>query len=141
MRTLVRVLLSFALIGIPLATPAEREHYPALPEKVKNAKTVFLENQSTYNEAFNHLYEPLSKWGRWKVIAERSKADLRLILTRTSPTGERRKFNPHWFLVLTDPNKDDALVYISADVAIGSEKGVAKLLVKKLKERIENAAE
>jgi hypothetical protein len=115
--------------------------YPPLPERVKSAKTVFLENQSTYSDVFNHLYDPLSKWGRWKVVSESSQADLRIVLTRTSPSGERRRFNPRWFLVLTDPSSDTPLLYISIDVAIGTEKGIARGLVKKLRERIEKASE
>ncbi len=140
MRTLT-LLLALALSAASSGIAKEEPKYPPLPEKVKSAKTIFLENQSTYSDVFNHLYDPLAKWGRWKIVAERSQAHLRLIMTRTSPSGERRRFNPRWFLVLTEPGSDTPLLYISADMAIGSEKGFARHLVKKLRERIERAAD
>ena len=93
------------------------------------------------SDVFNHLYEPLSKWGRWKIVGEPTQADLRLILTNTSPTGKNYRFNRYWFLILTEPNSTTPILYISADIAISTVKGAASGLVKKLRDRIENAAE
>jgi hypothetical protein len=135
------VILAGLLAQIEPSHAAAHTTYPPLPDKVKAAKSVYLENQSTYSGVFNHLYEPLSEWGRWKVVGESAQADLRIILTRTSPTGEQRHFNPRWFLVVTEPKNDAPLLYINVDAAIGTEKGLARGLVKKLRERIEKAAE
>lgn len=140
MRTLT-LLLALALSAASSGMAKEEPKYPPLPEQVKAAKTIYLENQSARSDVFNHLYEPLSNWGRWKVVGDRSSADLRLILTNTSPTGKNYRFNRYWFLIITEPNNEAPLLYISADIAVSTVKGAARGLVKKLCERIENAAE
>jgi hypothetical protein len=125
------------------ASAKDQPKYPPLPEKVRAAKTICLENQTTYSDVFNHLYAPLSEWGRWKIVGEPSAADLRLVLTRTAPTpsGKNRRINPWWFLVLTEPNSDVPILYISCDIAIASSKGAARSLVKRLRERIDKAVQ
>ncbi len=137
----VPVLLALCVIATCPTLKAQKSKFPPLPEKVKAAKTIYLENQSARSDVFNNLYEPLKEWGRWKVVGEPSSADLRLILTNTSPTGKNYRFNRYWFLILTEPNSETPLLYISADIAVSTVKGAARGLVKKLRERIDKAAE
>ncbi len=134
-------LLTFCVVAFCASISAQQSKYPPLPEKVKAAKTIYLENQSARSDVFNHLYEPLKEWGRWKVVGEPSSADLRIILTNTSPTGKTYRFNRYWFLIVTEPNNETPLLYISADIAVSTVKGAARGLVKKLRERIDKAAE
>jgi len=138
----MKCLLSLCLVLFcTSAAIPEKPKYPPLPEKVKMAKTVYLENQASDTAVFGHLYQALTTWGRWKIVGEPSQADLRLVLTRTSPEGKRNLITQWWYLMLKERDSDNPLLYISADIAMGRAVSVARLLVKKMRERIERAAE
>jgi hypothetical protein len=61
-----------ALAGTPCF--AGKTHAP-LPEKILNAKTVFIENHGGAYIA-DDAYDELKKWGRYEIVTDRSKADL-----------------------------------------------------------------
>jgi len=68
------------LIVAPLAAPAKTKHAP-LPDKVLQAKTVYILNL-TGNAAFrDRAYDELTKWGRYKVVSKREEADLIFVLS------------------------------------------------------------
>ena len=65
----------------------------ALPETVAHAHSVFLENETGFNELQYELIMELSKWGRFDVADSREKADLILRLdngnhVRVVPEGQ-----------------------------------------------------
>jgi hypothetical protein len=59
------------------------EHAP-LPAKVLTAKTVFIQNDSSYADLADKAYTQLKAWGRFQVVDAKEKADLILVLTSAS---------------------------------------------------------
>jgi hypothetical protein len=56
------------------------EHAP-LPTVLLSAKTVYLLDASNDSAVFDHIYERLEKWGRWRVVADQKDADLVLTIS------------------------------------------------------------
>ena len=50
---------------------------------IRNAKTVYLVNQSTDFVVFGHLPEKLKQWGRWTIVEHPEDADLLLVFSAT----------------------------------------------------------
>jgi hypothetical protein len=84
------LILATFLCFIPLLANAFPQ---ALPDAVTHAHTVFLENETGFNELQYTLILELSKWGRFDVVDAREKADLILRLdngnhVRVVPEGQ-----------------------------------------------------
>ena len=71
------VLLCCALFAVSLSAT---EHGP-VPTALVAAKTIYLLDESNDLVLFDHLYERLKKWGRWRVVADQKDADLVLALS------------------------------------------------------------
>ena len=97
MRNLARVL--FALCGYlvcfcaqnsvattPRLQTDKNEGMP-LPAKVVSARTVFLVNETDENKFGDKFYQELRKWNRWQIVADRTKADLVLVLSQRESPG------------------------------------------------------
>ena len=83
-------ILAVTFCFIPLLAQALPQ---SLPQAVTRAHTVFVENETGFNELQYTLILELSKWGRFEVADERSKADVILRLdngnhVRAVPEGE-----------------------------------------------------
>ncbi len=52
-----------------------------LPKKLMQAKTVYVENRTNDAERGNVVFHALSKWKKFAVVNDRSKADLVFVLT------------------------------------------------------------
>ena len=61
-------------------TPVEK---PSGLTSIRNAKTVYLMNQSTDFVVFGHLPEKLKQWGRWTIVEHPEDADLLLVFSAT----------------------------------------------------------
>jgi hypothetical protein len=97
MRNLARVL--FALCGYLVCfcaqnsvatTPrpqTEKNEGMPLPAKVVSARTVFLVNETDENKFGDKFYQELRKWNRWQIVADRTKADLVLVLSQRESPG------------------------------------------------------
>jgi hypothetical protein len=72
------VILAMVLAPAPLANK------PSGLASIRDAKTVFLVNQSTDVKVFDQLRGKLKEWGRWKVVDNQEDADLLLVLSVTS---------------------------------------------------------
>jgi hypothetical protein len=86
----VTPLQAILFCGIPLLVNAAPH---PLPDTVTHAHTVFLDNQTGFNELQYTLVLELSKWGRYDIVDTREKADLILRLdsashVRVVPEGE-----------------------------------------------------
>ena len=74
--------LLVALLAVQVCAFAADDKYAPLPDKVINAKTVFLVNQTGNSRFGDDLYQEIKKWNRWQVVTERGKADLVLVLSQ-----------------------------------------------------------
>ena len=67
--------------------PSGENHYPRGETSgltsIRNAKTVYLMNQSTDFVVFGHLPEKLKQWGRWTIVEHPEDADLLLVFSAT----------------------------------------------------------
>jgi hypothetical protein len=77
----------FACLPTEAQQTAENEKYAPLPDKVIKAKTVFYVNDTGNSRFGDDLYRELRKWNRWQVVADRSKADLVLVLSQRETVG------------------------------------------------------
>lgn len=92
-RILLRAIVSFAEVGmrrllvallaLQFCAFAADDKYAPLPDKVINAKTVFLLNQTGNSRFGDDLYQEIRKWNRWQVVTDRGKADLVLVLSQS----------------------------------------------------------
>ncbi len=53
-----------------------------IPEALMNAKTAAVENARAEQKDFDKLIEHLTKWGRFELVQDKSKADIVITLTR-----------------------------------------------------------
>jgi hypothetical protein len=82
MKTFAPVLTA-ALLLAPLSPVAAQanDKRPSLPTVVMNAKTVYVDNQTTSAELQNTAYAELAKWGRFQIVDTPQKADVVLRLS------------------------------------------------------------
>lgn len=83
---------NLVLVVLVMATPgsaqlfAQRKYAP-MPDRVLQAKTVYLDDQSGYPGVGDKAYQELTKWGRFKVVSNRKDADLILLISARAYTG------------------------------------------------------
>jgi hypothetical protein len=65
-------------------------HHAPLPDKVLSAKAVYIENRTGFEEAADHCYDALKKWGRYTIVGDKSKADLVFLLTGDQEARDAR---------------------------------------------------
>jgi hypothetical protein len=72
-----------AVILVPFgATPAQaNDKHSSLPAAVVNAKTVYVDNQTTTADLQTAVYTELAKWGRLQIVDTPPKADIVLRLS------------------------------------------------------------
>ncbi len=63
-----------------ITAPVEK---PSGLTNIRNAKTVYLVNQSTDFVVFDHLPEKVKQWGRWTIVEHPEDADLLLVFSAT----------------------------------------------------------
>lgn len=71
-----------ALLFISTFAFAKKDN-PPLPVEIKNAKTVYLDNQSGMAIVLDYAYRELKKWNHFEITSARDSADLILVLTAT----------------------------------------------------------
>jgi len=64
-----------------VAPPASPQTRAPVPDRLIRAKTVYLVNDSGSLKAFDKFFEEMSKWGRFVVVQDKSKADVVAVLT------------------------------------------------------------
>jgi hypothetical protein len=88
-----RLVSSFLVLFLALVVRPIAAGPKSLPDAVVRAHTVFIENETGFNELQYELVLELSKWGRFDLADRREKADLLLRLdngnhVRAVPVGE-----------------------------------------------------
>jgi len=142
-----------ALALLVFAGAANAQVQTPLPDKILQARTVFVENQSKYVNVADNFYEAISKWKRLRIAANKSDADLVVVLstdehealasnygvyaTRHIMTGGGGTYS------YTDGSTQMSLIDPASGVIIWtntmpwSKKGATRQLVNDLKKRIE----
>jgi hypothetical protein len=64
--------------------PAPVANKPPGLTSIRDARTVYLVNQTTDVKVFDQLRGKLKEWGRWKIVDREDDADLLLVLSMTS---------------------------------------------------------
>lgn len=147
MRTLGCIVLMLA--GLTLAATKVQA---SLPDKLVSAKTIYIENQTGKPDFSDEAYEELEKCGRFKVVTEKSKADLTVLLSRVTHQGRKSQdvvdpagnsksvYTPTYrdfvYLSLIDNASGDLLWSDSQNVN-QSIRSIPKSLVKKLRKRMD----
>jgi hypothetical protein len=91
MRRLLRkteaVRLSSIAVAVACAVAVQSQEHAPLPEQVLSAETIYLSNDSGDLKAFDAFYRALRKWGRFRIVTSKDKADLVGVLTTTEMSG------------------------------------------------------
>jgi hypothetical protein len=74
--------VALAVAFATLSVKASEEKYAPLPDKVVQAKTVFLQNDSGEERFGDNVFQELQQWGRWRILTNRSEADIVIALDR-----------------------------------------------------------
>jgi hypothetical protein len=101
----MRILMVMVLASAVCAFAGDSDLAP-LPDKITDAKTVFLMNDTGKAGLGDGLYKQIKTWNRWQVVTDKEKADLVLSLTDKSGVSN---FNGSWYLVVTDPHTKEEL--------------------------------
>jgi hypothetical protein len=64
------------LIVLLLSIMALAEKHAPMPDRLMNAKTLYIDNQSGVAETADRAYDEFSKWNRFKIVTDRGQADL-----------------------------------------------------------------
>ena len=91
MRHVTRRISRIEKSGVPdsvilamVQAPAPVANKPSGLTSIRDAKTVFLLNQSTDAKVFDQLRGKLKEWGHWKIVDRQEDADLLLVLSLTN---------------------------------------------------------
>jgi len=123
------------LVLCVLPVSAFDEKYAPLPDKVVEAKTVFLQNDSGEQSLTDQVYREIEQWGRWKVVTNRTEADIVIRLER-KPLDSKDRFRNNFYLSVLDGRTSEVLLTLKRNKALGRTGDVAKELVLDLKKRM-----
>ena len=111
MKTFARLLfvslILFATLLLSTASAQADDKRPHLPMSVSNARTIYVDNQTTSAELQNTAYTELTKWGRFQIVDTPQKADIILRLSNgnyvkfvpgdsTAPTSDPNATKQNW---------------------------------------------
>jgi hypothetical protein len=71
----------FILATLVLPTASQDQTHSKLPPKILSAKTVYFDDQTGAAPVGYKALEQIKKWGRFRVVRERKRADLILLLS------------------------------------------------------------
>jgi hypothetical protein len=85
MQSTIPGMKSFGIILLLCALTAMGKDLKApLPERLFQAKTVYIDNQSQHAEILDRAYTALKEWNRYQIVQDKSKAELIVVLTVSS---------------------------------------------------------
>jgi hypothetical protein len=80
MRLTIPMLVALASIA-GSATMAKDEYAP-LPQKIMDAKAIYIDNRTANAHAGDELFQGLTNWKRFQIVADKKDADLIFVLNR-----------------------------------------------------------
>jgi hypothetical protein len=111
---LASALIAFTTLLPSIPVARANDKHPTLPVNVLNARTIYVDNQTTSAELQNTAYTELSKWGRFQVVDSPQKADIVLRLSN----GNYVKFVPGGEKAPASDPKPAKENWIGADEAV-----------------------
>lgn len=123
-----------ALVAALALCGADESHAP-LPDRIVAAKTVFLQNDSGEQNLTDQLYRHLEEWGRWRVVTNRTEADIIVSIDR-KPLDSKDRFRNNFYLHVLDGRTGEALLTLKRNKVLGRTGDVVKELVSDLKNRL-----
>ncbi|HYT21374.1 MAG TPA: hypothetical protein VEW05_14240 [Candidatus Polarisedimenticolia bacterium] len=72
------------LVPLLAVSTFAKETYAPLPEKLMQAKTVYVENKTKDAQIADVVFRELLKWKRYVLVTDKSKAELVFVLTETT---------------------------------------------------------
>lgn len=130
-RSLACILITISTSLLAVAS----EEYAPLPDKIVAAKTVFLQDDTGQQNLIDQLYRELQQWGHWKVVMNRTEADLVLSLDR-KPLDSRDRFRNNFYLHVLDARSGEDLLTLKRNKVMGRTGNVVKELVLDIKKRL-----
>lgn len=127
MRMIFLWVFLFTALPSGVQLQAEQDVHASLPAKVLQARTVFVDNQSGYIRARDEFANELGKWERFRIVYDRSEANLVVILTA-------QKAQRTLTIAFVDPTTGGRIWTNSAP---WSERGAGRDLLGDLRQRIE----
>jgi len=118
-----------------LFTALTEEKYAPLPDKVVQAKTAFLQNDSGEQNLTDQVYREIERWGRWKVVTDRTEADIVISVDR-KPLDSKDRFRNNFYLHVLDGKTGEDLLTLKRNKVLGRTGDVTKELVSDLKKRL-----
>jgi hypothetical protein len=109
---------------------ADAEHLP-FPEKLINARTVFIQNDSGDSKLGDAMYKTLRSWGRWKIVAERSEADIVAVVDHKDIFIQN-----NFTLTLLDTKSSERLWSAKHDAAFNARGIISRELTSDLRKRL-----
>jgi hypothetical protein len=119
--------LLFVLTCVGLFSVAAQEKYAPLPDKVVQAKTIFLQNDSGEEKFGDNVFQELQQWGRWRIVTNRSGADIVIALDR-KPIDTKDRWRNNWYLRILDPTSGEVLWIVKRSVRMMRMGNVAATL-------------
>ena len=154
MRLLALTLLLASFCSLPVL--AKDKHLPLSPQMM-NAKTVYIDNRSGNASLGDRAYQELLNWGRFRVVQDRTQADVIFLLslrveTRGARNTGRVDENGNYYgrsspniraysgLTVLDAKTGDPL-WTESKVATIFRKSAIKRAVDELRKRMEEQSE
>jgi hypothetical protein len=130
--------LLFVMTLAGFSTASAQEKYAPLPDKVVQAKTAFLQNDSGEEKFGDNVFQELQQWGRWRrwrIVPNRSEADVVIALDR-KPIDTKDRWRNNWYLRVLDPASGEVLWIVKRSVRMMRMGNVATTMVSDLKKRL-----
>ena len=122
----MRIVCAVFIAALALSA-AEDKHAP-LPDRIVAAKTVFLQNDSGEQNLTDQLYQQLEEWGRWRVVTNRTEADIVVSIDR-KPLDSKDRFRNNFYLHVLDGRTGEVLLTLKRNKVLGRIGDVMKELV------------
>jgi hypothetical protein len=81
MKIFSSILIAVVLLPLGVMPAQANDKHPSLPMAVLNAKTVYVDNQTTTADLQDTVYTELTKWGRLQIVDTPQKSDIVLRLS------------------------------------------------------------
>jgi hypothetical protein len=112
------------------SSQADGDHLP-FPEKLINARTVFIQNDSGDSKLGDAIYKTLKDWGRWKIVTERSEADLVAVVDHKDIL-----IHNDFTLTLLDPKSSERVWSAKHDAGFNARRIISRELTADLRKRL-----
>jgi hypothetical protein len=124
--------VALLLLSVACTRPvkAATDHLP-LPERLVSARTVLIENDSGDSKLGDAMYEAFREWGRWDVVADRSRADLVAVLDHKDIFIQN-----NFTLTVFDAKTSERLWSAKRDAGIVIRSMVCRKLTEQLRKRL-----